>query len=348
MTRKIVAMPAIPGGIRRGVTIRADLGYAKYAQATWRWWCKQKEIEFVLIEEPLGGPGFAQMPPTFQRWHILDQIIGECGTDIRLAVVDADTMVRWDTPDFIGGTRGFSAVAIRHPDWMSACQPFLSAKQSVGHVEESLESTAPNAARNPGWISGSLSAFQHLFPGVSLNSFGYFNAGIVVLGSDQRRIMEKFLRFSAAHWPQLDAVIKSGDFGTDQTPLNFMLRQKNEPIFFLPGSFNLLHCFPMDAELAQIDAESRTGPGAVRQKSVRKPPRFSIYPLRVCLALHQCGWLADNCDGRDLAPYSPVLPRRRSRGLTPIKRRWRYVAMGSPAGRQHGRSYPFHCAAFRR
>ena len=278
MTRKIVAMPAIPGGIRRGVSIRADLGYAKYAQATWRWWCKQNEIEFVLIEEPLGGHGFAHMPPTFQRWHILDRIIGEYGTDIRLAVVDADTMVRWDTPDFIGGTRGFSAVAIRHPDWMSACQPFLSGvpKKIIGHGEESMDSAAPIAARNPGWISRSLSAFQHLFPGVSLKSFGYFNAGIVVLGSDQRRIMEKFLRYSAAQWPQLESVIKSGDFGTDQTPLNFMLRQENEPIFFLPGSFNLLHCFPMDAELAQIDASPEPDPVRFARKALVSPLVFQF------------------------------------------------------------------------
>jgi len=231
----------------------------------------------VLIEQPLGGPGFAHMPPTFQRWHILDHLIREYGSDIRVAVVDADTMVRWNTPDFIGGTRGFSAVGIRHPDWMSACQPLLRAvpKQAVGHAGDATDSNLA-AARSPGWISRSLRAFQHLFPDVPLTSSEYFNAGIVVLGSDQRPIMEKFLQFSAANWPQLELVITSGDFGTDQTPLNFMLRQQNEPIFFLPGSFNVLHCFPMDSELAQMDSSPDPDPTRFASKAFASPLAFQF------------------------------------------------------------------------
>jgi hypothetical protein len=276
-------MPVIPGGIRRGLSIRTDLGYAKYAQATWRWWCKRNGIEFVPIDAPLGGSAFAHMPPTFQRWHILDRLIGEFGADIRLAVVDADTMIRWDTPDFIGGTRGFSAVAIRHPDWASARQPLLgeAAGTASGRAESGQDAIA---ARNPGWISSSLRAYQHLFPGVSLTSSEYFNAGVVVLGVDQRRVMEKFLNFSAAHWPQLHAVIQSGDFGTDQTPLNFMLRRENEPIFFLPGSFNVLHCFPMDAELATIDASPN--PDVVRFASKAFASPLAVQFVRFAYIWH--------------------------------------------------------------
>lgn len=92
-----------------------------------------------------------------------------------------------------------------------------------------------------------------------------------MLGFDQCRVIEKFLHFSAAHWPQLHAVMESGDFGTDQTPLNFILRRENEPIFFLPGSFNVLHCFPMDTELARMDSSANPDPEQFASKAFASP-----------------------------------------------------------------------------
>ena len=74
------------------------------------------------------------LPPTFQRWLAPEAIIGERGEDTVVAIVDADTMVRWDTPDFLEGARGFSAV------------------KAVSTI----------------WIANSIRAFQPLFPDVSL------------------------------------------------------------------------------------------------------------------------------------------------------------------------------------
>ena len=155
MRRKVVVMALIPGGIRRAPPTRSDLGYAKYSRATWEWWCERHSADFIVIEAPPGDIAYAQMPPTLQRWALVDQLIEERGENAQVALVDADTMIRWDTPDIFEQARGFSAVA---------------------------------DASAPSWIVRSTRAFQHLFPDTSLVWWEYFNSGIIVLGAAQRRV----------------------------------------------------------------------------------------------------------------------------------------------------------------
>src|SRR6266702_4732699 len=143
MAAKVVAMPLIPARIRRAGQIRSDLSYARYSQATWKWWCAQRGIEFVVIDQPLGGAEYADMPPTIKRWFAPELLIRQGGKDTRIAVVDADTMIRWDAPDFFEETRGFAAVR----------------------------------GNSASWITQSIAAYQHLFPDISLNWWEYFNAG---------------------------------------------------------------------------------------------------------------------------------------------------------------------------
>jgi len=246
MRRKVVVMALIPGGIRRAPPTRSDLGYAKYSRATWEWWCERHSADFIVIEAPPGDIAYAQMPPTLQRWALVDQLIEERGENAQVALVDADTMIRWDTPDIFEQARGFSAVA---------------------------------DASAPSWIVRSTRAFQHLFPDTSLVWWEYFNSGIIVLGAAQRRVIRAFLDYSVKNWPQLDTVMMSGNFGTEQTPLNFMVRRENEPVFFLPRPFNFVNCFPMPEELYKLEQSSRPDPTLFAAKAFAPPWAFDFVEL---------------------------------------------------------------------
>jgi hypothetical protein len=246
MKRKVVVMALIPGGIRRGPPMRSDLSYAKYARATWEWWCHRQGADFVVIEAPPGNVAYAKMPPTMQRWALLDRLIEERGEDAQVALVDADTMIRWDAPDIFEQAHGFSAVA---------------------------------DASAPIWILRSTQAFQHLFPGTSLVWWEYFNSGMIVLGAKQRRFIRAFLEYSVKNWTQLDKVMMSGNFGTEQTPLNFMVRRENEPVLFLPRPFNFVNCFPMQAELAQLERSPRPDPDLFAAKAFARPWAFDFVEL---------------------------------------------------------------------
>lgn len=243
MFRKVVAMPLIPGRYGRGSRRRSGLDYAKYGRATWRWWCEQRGIDFVVFDQPLGDSKFADMPPTIQRWLIPELLIRDNDKDTRVALVDADTMIRWDAPDIFDQAEGFAAVR----------------------------------GRDQNWISRSIQAYQPLFPGVSLPVQEYFNAGVVVLGNRQVPTVRAFLEFTLRHWTKLDAMMSFGDLGTDQTPLNFVLRREGEPVHLLPDAFNLLHCFPMDPALNAIEFSPAPDPILFSLRAFSRPGAFEFF-----------------------------------------------------------------------
>ena len=245
MRNKVVAMPLIPGHLRRAGGERPDLGHARFSRAAWQWWCDRHDIEFVVLDRPLGDSRHEHLPPTFQRWLAPEQIIRERGDDTVVAVVDADTMIRWDTPNFLQHRRGFAAVK----------------------------------ASNANWIARSIGAFQPLFPEVSLPWWEYVNAGLVVVGAAQLSALRNLVSFACDRWPELEAVIRAGDVGTDQTPLNLVLRRQREPIWILPPPYNFLHCFPMDQALLTLDRGPRPEPDLFASRGFSREWAFEFIGL---------------------------------------------------------------------
>lgn len=243
MQRRIVVMAVIPGGTPRPPKMRSDLSYARYSRATWEWWCGRHEADFIAIDAAPEDTAYASMPPSLQRWVILERLMKERGESAQILLVDADTMIRWDAPDIFREARGFSAV-----------------------VDTGV----------PAWIAQSTRAFQPLFPGVSLPWWEYFNSGVIVLGAGQYRLVRAFLDHAVTHWPHLEKVMTSGNFGTDQTPLNFMVKQLNEPVHFLPRPFNLINCFPMTSTLSAIERAPDPDPAAFRETAFGRPGTFDF------------------------------------------------------------------------
>jgi len=236
-------MALIPGGVRRGARIRSDLSYARYSRATWDWWCRRHDADFVVIDAPVEDARFAHMPPTLQRWVAVDRLIQERGPNGQIVLVDADTMIRWDAPDLFPLARGFSAVA---------------------------DSSSPD------WIVQSTRAFQHLFPGVSLPWWEYFNTGVVVMGAAQRPVIRAFLNYATTNWPALTAAIGEGRAGTDQPTINFIVKREKEPVFFLPRPYNCVHCFPMDGDLFRIELSPNPDTALFAEKAFARPSAFNF------------------------------------------------------------------------
>ena len=181
-----------------------------------------------------------------QRWAVLDRLMAERGDDAQAVLIDADTMIRWDTPDMFELARGFSAVA---------------------------------DAGAPIWIVESAKAFQPLFPETSLVWWEYFNLGLIVLGHAQRRFIRIFLDYCTKNWPQIEKVIGSGNFGTEQTLLNFMAKREKEPVFLLPRPFNFVNCFPMPEELSRLERGATGDLLAFAAKAFGHPRTFDFVGL---------------------------------------------------------------------
>jgi hypothetical protein len=243
MRKKVVVMPLIPGRTERSSTLRADLRYAAYGRATWEWWCRRNGAEFVVLDRPLGSGVFEEMSPSMKRWLAPQALIETYGGDAQIAMVDADTMIRWDAPSlFDAAGAGFAAV---------------------------LDT-------GPRWIHHEIQAYQHLFPGVQLTWWEYFNAGVVVFGARQLTTIAAFLDFVAAHWRELRTLHADGRLSVDQTLVNFMAKRQREAITFMPPPFNLIRCVSMTPLLWACENGTSTDEAALAKAIASNPPTFDF------------------------------------------------------------------------
>lgn len=219
-------MVALEGGVPRAGHRRDDLAHLPHARAAWEWWCRAKGIDFVLVER-LADTFPAGTPATFRRWAVPEMLLSQRPAGARVALIDADTMIRWNAPDFFEiHDAGFCAVRDGSDEW----------------------------------IRTSIAAFRPMFPGVALGPGRYFNAGLVVVGREQLGLLSAFRRFCRSRLEELLATSSSGNFGTDQTALNFMVRRERHPVRWLPPEFNLLHCFGWSDRETKARFESSPDP----------------------------------------------------------------------------------------
>jgi hypothetical protein len=219
-------MAAIPGVIQRGERVRSNTDYKTYSCAAWQWWCARNGCEFALIDQP-PDERFAHLPPTFQRWLTPLELVGRYGEDVGIAMVDADTMIRWDAPSPFDFTRG-----------------------GIAGVLDG----------NARWIAKSFRAFGHLFPGVQLEWWEAVNAGVVLCKGQHAARFAEFVQFAADRWAEISEICASDDVGTDQPLLNLFLRAAGESVQALPTAFNMLHCVninPFEAVLAAYSEEEK-------------------------------------------------------------------------------------------
>lgn len=187
------------------------LDYVTFFQKTWQHWCERNGAVLVTLTRfPALAP--STMPASCLRYmmfELLDNRIGEYG---RVAYVDADTMVRWDSPNFFG----------------------LIDKETVGLVRDLGDKF---------WIWRALTNYGGYFPNVTLDWFNYANGGFILLDSHNEKHRNAFAEtylFISEHLDELKELpVNAGPFD-DQTVFNYVLRKNCVPIHFFPCEYNLL------------------------------------------------------------------------------------------------------------
>ena len=104
MSKNIVFIPWIKDESRA----TRSLPY-KYSIASWKQWCEKNDCDLVVMDEPICP--VSEMKITWQRYYALD-ILDNSGIDYdQVLMVDADTIIHPDTPNFFEMTDGkFTAV----------------------------------------------------------------------------------------------------------------------------------------------------------------------------------------------------------------------------------------------
>ena len=76
---------------------------------SWKLWCDKNDCELFVLEDAVVDPNI--MKPNWQKMYAFDILDFNDIDYNQVAIVDVDTMIKWNTPNFFNMTDGeFSAV----------------------------------------------------------------------------------------------------------------------------------------------------------------------------------------------------------------------------------------------
>jgi hypothetical protein len=173
---------------------------------SWAIWCKKNNLEHFVLTEPIYDLDY--MNANWHKFFVLE-LLDKQGVDYeQVCIVDADTIVHPKCPNFFELTDNkFSVV------------------QSDGCYE---------------WVNRSIGAYHtYFFPNIYLKTWTYFNSGFMILNKSHRKFCDEVYEFYKENQQKLVEAQKTFMVGTDQTPINFLTRQHEIELKWLPNAYNL-------------------------------------------------------------------------------------------------------------
>ena len=178
-----------------------------FCTKSWKKWCDKNDCElFVLNEEVLPHD---TMPVSWQRYYVFDLLEANNINYDQVMYVDADTIPHPNCPNvFEMSERKFCFV----------------------HNEGSYD-----------WILRSIENYgKYFFNGHTIPWTDYFDSGMLIFNEQHKQVFQKIIDFFHENRENLLKVESEWHAGTDQTPVNFMVKKDIE-INYLSKKFNLTH-----------------------------------------------------------------------------------------------------------
>lgn len=204
--KNIIFLVNITNPVKPGRTKGYDLSIE-----SWSRWAEKHGCEVLTLTEPVVD--ISEMTPIIQRHYIFDLLEGSNVDFDQVCMVDADTIVHPDCPDFFDLTnREFSAV---HNDG------------DYDWVIRSLENYAVEFER----------------PSITIdNVWRYFNAGFIVTNEDFRFLHDQVIGFYWENQSKIQSMQQKYGVGTDQPLMNMIVNGYDESdlkVNLLPYKFNM-------------------------------------------------------------------------------------------------------------
>ncbi len=199
--KNIVFIPAIRDKKRIGRSAGYD-----WCIKSWKQWCKKNDAELFLLEEPLYEPTF--MSIAWQRYHLFKLLESSDIKYKQILMVDADTIVHPNCPNFFNET-----------------DDKYCGVQDSGCYE---------------WVSRSLNKYQQeFFTDTIVEPWIYFNGGFQIVNKKHKDFFDLVVKFYMDNSDKLLSVQKANGLGTDQTPINYLIKKHNIDLKILPQCYNL-------------------------------------------------------------------------------------------------------------
>ena len=200
----VVFITAIPGA--KTADGLDSMDYKEYCLNTWKYWCDKHNVDLILLDEAIEDAN--EMSATWQRYYVFDVLENSDIEYDQVAMVDLDTMIKWDTPNFFNLTDN---------------------KLSVVKDNEVVE-----------WTYNSKNGYQHMFPDVEFDWWDYVNAGFIIVNHKHKKLFKNIIKFYHKNKEHLlDLQYNKLRKGSDQTPFNYMIRKMGCEIKYLPKIYNM-------------------------------------------------------------------------------------------------------------
>lgn len=183
------------------------ISYARYCFYVWNWWCRKNNVRLFILNRNYSNPD--DMRPTWMRYHVFDILERHGFPYDQIALVDADTMIRWDCPNFF-------------------------------EISERKFCVVRDEKRRL-WVRKSIRAYQPFYPGIKLDPQDYFNAGFMIFNENHRGLFQAMRQFYHSNKNRIREITRTLRKGTDQSPLNFMVMKENTEIKYLTEQYNYMH-----------------------------------------------------------------------------------------------------------
>lgn len=183
-----------------------------YSVQSWINWSKKfDDVEVLVWTEPIADP--KQMKITLQRYWVFD-ILKHNNIDYdQVLLVDADTIVHPDCPNFFKETeRKFCGVI------------------NNGCYE---------------WVTRSIREWGNsLFPAQEkVKPWQYINGGFIIANSAHESFFNEIKKFYTENLDTINHLTKIIKAGTDQTIINYLLKIHNVDVKYLPECYDLQDMF---------------------------------------------------------------------------------------------------------
>ena len=204
MNKNIIFIVNISEEQKKGRNAKYDLSIN-----SWKAWADKNDCEGFVLTERVYPEEYMNA-----NWHKALALKLLKANDIKYSqvlIVDADTIVHPDCPNFFVGTEGkFCAVV------------------NDGCYE---------------WAMRSIKRYgDHMFPGIKISPWEYFNTGFVIVNKEHEDFLDNVIDF---YNNNVERFIEAKSFlvGNDQTPLNYFTKMFDIPVNLLPTCYNLQDMF---------------------------------------------------------------------------------------------------------
>jgi len=198
-----------------------DFKYFEFSIASWKYWCEKNGVRLFIYDTPSNSE-HVMHKPTWQRWFDVFDQLEENNIDYnKIAVLDASTIIRWDTLNF-----------------------FDLVPNGELNVFRSLE--------NLRWIyqgvTGYADFFKQHYPDLTFDLTKYISCGWQLFDKAHKPFLDNLKSFYYENYD--DIMMLQNDKvcqGTDQPVYNYLLQAHDiKPVQKLPAPYFLNHLHRFD------------------------------------------------------------------------------------------------------